>query len=234
MNDYFTIYSYKNEDEWKSSLLDKFCKIIIDRLMVKDELNIAVSGGKTPIPFFNYIYEKWHENKSWINRLDKINIFWVDERQVPISHQDSNAGNFKKIIKELPFNLFIIKGDTEDIAKEVIRYDHLIRTKIAGANFDLIVLGIGEDGHIASLFPNTSGLNNENDLIIANSIQEKNLKRFTFTYKLLNKNERLWILISGKKKLQLIEDFRNEISQNYPFEKLLYENKHKTEIYCYE
>lgn len=220
MNSDLNIYSFKNEIDWKRYLFKEFKSLLIDVLKSKSEVNIAISGGQTPVPFYKYIYEKSKIDKCFFGLLKQINFFWVDERSVSIDHINSNAGSFIKATEKLPLNIFIINGDADEKDLEAIRYENTLKSKLSNENFDLIMLGMGEDGHIASLFPNTIGLTNETDLIIANNIDNNNI-RYTFSYQLLNRSDNLWFLISGQNKLELINDFNMGVFRNYPFEKLI-------------
>ncbi len=114
MNNDLNVYSFTNEQVCVNVLYKHFLEIVYKKLNINGVVNIAISGGNTPLPFFKFIAENWQKEFNWITNSKNINIFWVDERAVSINHKDSNSGSFMKIIKGLPFNLFVINGDSEN------------------------------------------------------------------------------------------------------------------------
>jgi 6-phosphogluconolactonase len=166
---------------------------------------VALSGGSTP----KTIYEKIvHEPNVKDIEWKKIYFFWSDERSVPVSHSDSNfhmamheAGLFNlPIPKENVFRM-IAESEIEMNAKA---YEELILEKLGGNAFDLIMLGIGEDGHTASLFPHTKAIEVEGRLVVANYVPQKKTWRMTFTYECINSADQICIYALGKNKSEII------------------------------
>ncbi|MBU6445770.1 MAG: 6-phosphogluconolactonase [Verrucomicrobia bacterium] len=144
---------------------------------------VALSGGSTP----KAIYERLSTQKlDW----SKIWLFWSDERAVPPDHPDSNyrmAMEFFKRVPIPPSQIFRMIAESE-IEKNALNYEETIRHVLKNQLFDLVMLGIGEDGHTASLFPNTPGLEVNNRLVIANKIEEKKAWRMTLTFSCINQS----------------------------------------------
>lgn len=198
------IYIYKTSDE----LADKLADHIITKYLNK---NIALSGGSTPIKLF----------KALSNKLEKlnneINFFWVDERCVPPESDDSNYKtaksflfNLKKIKKE---NIYRIKGENSP-EEEVKSYYNVLRNKTDIVNnipsFDLVILGLGDDGHTASIFPyELNKLKNESDCVIATH-PTSGQKRISLSEKIINNSKEIIFHVSGSSKKYVIDEIINK------------------------
>ena len=166
--------------------------------------NIALSGGNTPILMFEKLAKLTKIN--WSN----IHIFLVDERYVDKSDPDSN---FRLIDKHLISKIEIPKDNIhyikyyQDIRKSLLDYKKDLKTHFNLKNnndlphFDLIHLGIGGDGHTASIFKSEEG---ENGLL--QITQGKKHARITFTYNVINNAENIMFLVTGKKKKAIIKN----------------------------
>ncbi len=162
---------------------------------------VALSGGSTPKAIFTYLAEQ-------PNALDwsRVWLFWSDERSVGPDHPDSNyhmamtAGLNK--LPLLPQNIFRMKAENE-IEKHAAEYEEIIQGKLGDNLFDLVMLGLGEDGHTASLFPNTKALKETRHLVKANHVPEKNTWRMTFTFPCINKSQCSAIYALGKGKADI-------------------------------
>ncbi len=166
---------------------------------------VALSGGSTP----RAIYEKitsspYREAIDW----KKVYLFWSDERAVAFNHQDSNY----HMAMEAGFHTLPIPTDhlyrmqaEEEIEKKALEYEAMILEKVPQAKFDLVLLGMGEDGHTASLFPHTAGIDMHNRLAIANYIPQKNTWRMTLTFECINQAKQTVIYVLGKEKAGMLE-----------------------------
>lgn len=171
--------------------------------------NLAVSGGSTPRYFFTLLATDEFRNAiPW----DYVRFFWVDERCVEPTDPDSNFGMTYDALLQYAFvpagNIFRIKG--EDIPEnEAIRYADLLRNELPAKNgfpvFDLILLGMGEDGHTASIFPdNLSLLDSEKSVDV--SVQPlTGQKRITLTGNSIKNAAEIVFLINGENKASLIK-----------------------------
>jgi len=167
--------------------------------------SIALSGGSTPKAIFQALAQK--ENKQRVD-WSRCLIFWSDERSVPPSHPDSNYGLAMAAgISQLPLppqNIFRMKAES-DIEKHAAEYEQLIKTKIPSGCFDFMMLGMGEDGHTASLFPNTQGINENTRLAIANYVPQKNTWRMTLTFPCINASSTIAIYVIGSSKASMVK-----------------------------
>jgi 6-phosphogluconolactonase len=166
---------------------------------------VALSGGSTPKAIFEALALPENQKKvDW----SKVLLFWSDERSVPPTSSESNyhmamtAGFSKLPLK--PENIFRMKAEDE-IEAHAADYERLILEKIPSKVFDAVLLGMGEDGHTASLFPETHGLKAQNRLVIANYIPQKNSWRMTLTYECINEAKLILIYVIGKDKDVMVE-----------------------------
>jgi 6-phosphogluconolactonase len=161
---------------------------------------IALSGGSTPQPLYAALALA---DLPW----DRIHIFWGDERYVPASHPDSNYGMTRRVWLDLvpipAVNVHPIPTDlaTPQLAAE--EYDRQIIAHFgleAGVNpvFDIILLGMGDDGHTASLFPHTAALSVVDRLVTVGD--KDGQPRLTFTFPLINQAKSTIFLVAGASK----------------------------------
>lgn len=161
---------------------------------------VALSGGSTPKAIFEHLTVRSHLTPS---EWTKIHLFWSDERAVPPTDPESNykmamdAGLSKMPIP--PAQIHRMPAET-DIEKNALAYEELIKKTLQGRPFDLIMLGMGDDGHTASLFPHTEGLNASGRLIIANYLPEKKVWRMSMTFDCINQSSHIVIYVLGAQK----------------------------------
>lgn len=163
---------------------------------------IALAGGSTPGPVYERLttlaeidWPRWH-------------IFWSDERCVPPTHADSNYRMAcESLLDQLPRAPGAVSRLPGELPpQEAARvYEEAIRESVAAPDsniprFDLVLLGMGDDGHTASLFPGSPALNNTKDLVVADFVSKLTANRLTFTYPLINAARHVLILVSGSSK----------------------------------
>jgi len=162
-------------------------------------VSLAISGGKTPLCLYNILGEY---DIPW----ERVHIFWVDERFVPFSHQDSNYGAAEKVLpSSIPReNLHPIPfiNNAPEAASE--RYEEELRSYFGEGRvaFDLVILGIGEDGHTASLFPGSSILEEKKRL--AAVCRDAHPVRISLTFPVLNDAKNTFFLVSGANKRDVL------------------------------
>lgn len=162
----------------------------------------ALSGGSTP----RAIYE--HLRKTNLLDWSKIWLFFSDERAVPPDHSDSN---YKMAIESClahvpipPSQVFRMQAES-DIERQAQEYEEKIRHHLDRHLFDLVMLGVGEDGHTASLFPHTRALSSQH-LIDANYLPDKKTWRMTFTFSCINQSRSAVFYAIGKSKANIVFD----------------------------
>jgi 6-phosphogluconolactonase len=165
--------------------------------------SLALSGGSTPKAIFKIISDKYRTKIDW----SKVLIFWGDERCVPPTDEESN---FRMAFENLFKNLFIpelnfcrIKGE-DDPVSEAERYskrvDSMLRHEHHIPQFDLFILGLGEDGHTASIFPYNIELFTSDKLFEISEHPKTGQKRITATGKLINNAKDVCFIVTGPAK----------------------------------
>lgn len=178
----------------------------------KDAFYVAISGGHTPQRFFELLAEMPQANSlPW----DKIQLFWVDERYVKPDSKWSNyklaADTFLNKVAIPQVNIHRIPTEYEDFKAAASCYEQTIREAF-GLNqnqipeFDLIILGMGADGHTGSLFPNSYALFDTEDLATVVYIMDEDLDRITLTHPVLRAASHLIVLVSGREKADILKE----------------------------
>lgn len=185
-----------------------FIRYTEEMFRFREKLYIAVSGGSTPNMLFDLLVSEY---SSWV-KWNKLHFFWVDERCVPHSHVESNFGNaFQRCFSKVNIpkeNLHPIMGGDNPVS-EVVRYtgdilSHVPCTK-GYPTFDLIMLGMGEDGHTASIFPGQEQLFKANSIVSVSENPISGQKRITLTGKVLNNAAEVVFVVTGYKKKEVLE-----------------------------
>jgi len=174
----------------------------------------AVSGGKTPKRFFELLGEVPSAKKlQW----DKIQLFWVDERYVPLDSQLSNyklaADTFLNKTAIPKENMHRIPTEYEDFEVAARSYEKTLRDTFGlkegqVPKFDCVVLGMGQDGHIGSLFPGSSAVFNRHNLVCA--VADEKRKRITLTPAVLLEALHIIVLVSGAEKAGILKEVFKE------------------------
>jgi 6-phosphogluconolactonase len=200
-------YVYEDSAAFASHGAKVFSEQIRAAADARGVARIAISGGNTPKPVFKLL-----ANDS--NRLpwEKVQLFWVDERCVPPTDKDSNYGMTKTALLDAvplpPANVFRMEGELNP-EEAAARYESLIRNtmRLEGAElptFDLVALGMGDDGHTASLFPHTQGLFELGRIVIANHVPQKDTWRLTLTSPVINQARNVVFMIQGADKADVL------------------------------
>lgn len=185
--------------------VDQFVSIANEAIAAHGSFNVALSGGSTPKAIYQKLADPYYQMLlDWKH----VNLFWSDERCVPPTSAESNyhmamEAGFSKIPipKE---NIFRMRGEI-DPEKAALDYEQVIRGKLRERSFDLVMLGMGEDGHTASLFPKTHGLHAKEMLVIGNFVPQKNTWRISLTFEAINSSQHIVIYVLGKDKGSMLK-----------------------------
>jgi 6-phosphogluconolactonase len=184
---------------------------------------VALSGGSTPRALYSLLAEELFQDRvSW----SKVHFFWGDERCVPPDHPQSNFRMAHDAllarIPAPPENIHRITTELEDPNQAAARYEDSLRHFFAARTprFDLILLGMGEDGHVASLFANSLALKEENRLVVATYIKKLEAHRITFTFPLINAAANVVFLIAGQSKSHALQELLQLQRGTLPAEKV--------------
>lgn len=217
------IKCFKSSELLADSLAFEFKKVALVYLSSNQKLNIAISGGSTPNIFYQALASiKNKDSIPW----HIIHIFWVDERCVGPDDNESNYKNVKDtlldkidISKE---NIHRIHGEESPLI-EVERYsrqvsDHLVSQSINIPRFDWIFLGLGEDGHTASIFPHSAILNSKNSLFNNAVNPYTNQNRISMSIPIINQAKRITFIVTGKSKTKILRKIfsLSRRSKKYP------------------
>jgi 6-phosphogluconolactonase len=182
-------------------------------VQARGRARIAISGGTTPEAMFNLLADP---AQPFLKQIpwDKLDLYWVDERCVPPTDAESNYRMTKEaLLSKVPLapeRVHRMEGEL-DPAVAAARYESTIRNtfRLEGAEtptFDLVLLGMGDDGHTASLFPHTEAINDLTDIVTANHVPQKDTWRITLTWPVINQGREVAFLIEGAGKAQVLHD----------------------------
>ncbi|MDJ0897223.1 MAG: 6-phosphogluconolactonase [Xenococcus sp. MO_188.B8] len=193
----------------KVSLIERSQVLVVDKIQSaiasRGQCSIALAGGSTPKPLYEALAQ---ENLPW----DKIHIFWGDERYVAPNHPDSNQLMARQAwldkIEIAETNIHPIPTEANNPEIDAQSYEAELRKVFAASpeefpTFDIILLGMGDDGHTASLFPHTSVLNEAKKAIAVGN--KDGQPRITFTVPLLNQARCVLFLVAGANKQAALE-----------------------------
>ena len=174
---------------------------------------VAISGGSTPKKTFKLLSDPagpFATTVPW----DKLQLFWVDERCVAPDDPESNYGVARELLLNkvgIPAaNVFRMEGEL-DPEEAASRYESTLRNsfRLEGAEspaFDLATLGMGPDGHTASLFPHTAGLDEMGRLVIANHVPQKDVWRISLTWPVINQASEVVFEVEGASKTDVLAE----------------------------
>lgn len=187
---------------------DEFLRLGNSAIAAQGRFTVALSGGSTPRSLYSLLGSE-HADFPW----NKTFLFFGDERHVPPSHSDSNYRMVQESLLNrisIPSgNVFRVAAENADATRAAADYEQQIRDFFYTApgqvpRFDLILLGLGPDGHTASLFPDSEGLKESSRLVIANWIAKFNAYRISFTFPVLNHASTVMFLVSGADKADMV------------------------------
>ena len=170
---------------------------------------VALSGGSTPKAMFQTLADKlFADALPWRS----IYFFWGDERCVPPDHADSNYRmTYEALLSKVPIpreNIFRIPAEDEDHQRAAANYSEALRTFFAAErpSLDLVFLGMGADGHTASLFPGTTALCINDRIAAANYVDKLQSWRITLTADSINRARNIIFLVAGADKATALKE----------------------------
>jgi 6-phosphogluconolactonase len=190
----------------------------------RGRFTVALSGGSTPKALYSLLATK--SGIPW----EKICFFWGDERHVPPDNPESNYRMaYEALLSKVPVrpeNIFRVHAEKKDAAAAAAQYEQTVKEFFQLSpgkfpRFDLVLLGVGPDGHAASLFPGTSALNETQRLVVANWVTKFNTHRITFTYPVLNAAACVLFLASGPDKAAILREVLENPAADLPSQKII-------------
>lgn len=177
-----------------------------DGVSQRGTFRMSLSGGSTPRRLYQSLVGT---SFPW----SSCKLFWGDERNVPPDHADSNFRMVKEAMLEpahVPGSSFFpVPIDTASPERAAAAYEQQMRAEFAGQPFpkwDLVLLGMGDDGHTASLFPDTTALDQTDRWFVENWVEKFDAYRYTLTAPAINSGSEIWFLITGENKRQPLHE----------------------------
>lgn len=210
---------FEKRGELYDFLVKKWKEISGKTIKERGFFTVVLSGGESPVEF----YQRLADSKNFFS-WDKTHIFLADERFVTFDGPDSNYGMIKEALlrhiaipAENIHSVHIYK--TPEMSAK--RYEEEIRTffrlkEDKFPQFDLIILGIGEEGHTASLFPGDSSLSETHRLTAAVHLNEERHDRVTLTLPVINRARQVIFLVSGEEKSEIMKEVLEKPESNLP------------------
>jgi len=213
----------KTAEELFEAAATEFAARASQAVQASGRFTVALSGGSTPKVLYSLLAAK--PNIPW----DKICFFWGDERHVPPDHPESNYRmTSEALLSKVPArreNIFRIHAEEKDAAAAALQYEQSLKDFFHVSpgqfpRFDLVLLGIGTDGHTASLFPGTAALNETQRLVVANWVPKFNTHRITFTFRVLNAAACVIFLASGPDKAAILHEILENPDADLPSQRV--------------
>ncbi len=200
---------YPNKGSLVTGTAEWILSACAEAIASRGSCSIALSGGSTPRSLFRLLAsDNWRKRFDW----SRIRIFQVDERAVPLDHPDSNFG---MIERELLHGIQIPKDNVHRVRTELgaqaaaEEYESQLRKSfpaLAIPRFDVLLMGMGEDGHTASLFPGTEALHETRRLVLGYMVEKLNAYRITLTFPVINNARKILFLVAGQNKAAILRE----------------------------
>ena len=209
--------TYSDAESLAHGAAEQILEVAIRAIASRGRFGLALAGGSTPRAAYAALAaEPFASQLDWAH----TNVFWSDERCVPPDHPDSNYGMARKtLLDHVPIpvaNVFRIRGEIEP-QRASAEYETTLRTFFSCPSedsglasstdgFDLILLGMGDDGHTASLFPGTPAVHEKERWVISHYVGKVEAWRVTFTPPLINLAANVFLLVSGADKARRLKE----------------------------
>ncbi|NDV43970.1 6-phosphogluconolactonase [Flagellimonas sediminis] len=205
----------------KQEVAEEFSVYFLEKVKANDIFHVALSGGSTPKIVFDVLAENFADQVDW----NKVHFYWGDERCVPPTDDESN---YKMTVEHLFSKIEVPEGNINRILGEkapngeAMRYANLLEIDLDREDgvpqFDLVILGMGDDGHTASIFPHEIQLWNAEDHCVVATHPDSGQKRVSINGKVINTAKEVAFLVTGASKAEKVEAVikKTEGSEVYP------------------
>ena len=196
---------YPDVPTLQQAVADSFCELIGETLKTQDTFTVSLSGGSTPKRVYEMLADR---DLPW----GQIHLFWGDERNVPHDHEDSNFRMVKTaLLDKIAIDASNIHPvpvlvDCPSRAAELYALQLRDHFKDPLPQFDLTLLGMGDDAHTASLFPKTDAIKETGKSFVENFVPKFDAYRYTMTYPAIANSKQIWFIITGAAKKSAMED----------------------------
>ena len=209
---------------------DLFVKLADQSIKERGKFITSLSGGSTPKGLYSRLAENQTSAKvDW----SKVVVFFGDERTVPYTSPESNQRMITELLlAKVPLlqeNVFTLSDPDMDPKQTAIDYERRMHEffRLSGdelPQFDFMLLGLGDDGHTASLFPGSPALQETHRWFVDNKVDKLNTVRLTTTYPVINNSRNIIFLASGKGKAAVLKDVLTGPEGKYPSQKVSADN----------
>ncbi|MBS7563938.1 6-phosphogluconolactonase [Mucilaginibacter sp. Bleaf8] len=213
------IQIFDNSAELSTAAADLFVQSAAQAIGEKGTFTVALTGGSSPVQLHKLLAQaQYRDMVDW----EKTYIFWGDERWVPMTDDRSNAKMaFDTLLNHVPIpheNIFPMYDYQKQPEEFAAYYEDVVRKQVPNGEFDLILLGMGDDGHTASLFPGTAVLHEQTKWVDAYYLAPQSMHRITLTAPLINRAKKIALMLFGTGKAnalhEVLEGERNP--EKYP------------------
>ncbi len=200
---------FDSAEELQNKSAEKIIEIGTKSIEDHNFFSFVLSGGQTPRVIYTLLGSEYSKQLDWT----KVHLFWGDERDVIKTHPDSNYGMAKTALLDkisIPESNVHRIGTEEDLMLAAQQCEDDIKEFFSLADgefpkFDLILLGVGDDGHTASLFPDTDAIHEKNFLVMDNFVKKLGKHRVTFTFPTINNANNVMFIASGPTKSDILK-----------------------------
>lgn len=206
-----------DKNKWLKTAVTLFIKQAETSVADHGFFSVALAGGGTPAPFYSGLAQPGNQSRvPW----SKVHVFFGDERAVPPDDRESNYRMIKEnLLEAVPIpkeNIHRVQTEME-VRLAAFAYEEELRQFFSGEwpRFDLVLLGMGDDGHTASLFPRSVALNEESRWFVANYAPEKKSWRLTLTIHAINAARMVWVLVRGESKADRLKEVLTGIKDTW-------------------
>ena len=199
---------YENAEELALKAARHFARLADQYVLGSGRFVVALAGGSTPRAMYSLLAdEPFKDTVPW----SAVYFFWGDERAVPPDHEDSNYRMAKDaLLSKVPVpesHIFRMHAESADPNAAASDYSRQFETLLGSGSeprLDLVLLGMGSDGHTASLFPNSPALKTDNEFVKANFVDKFQAYRITLTARAINLARNVTFLVSGEDKAEAL------------------------------
>jgi 6-phosphogluconolactonase len=200
MENKMQLHIYKTVDEVITATAEFFISEAQKAIEARGRCNVIISGGNSPKKLYGQFATTYRDKLAWV----QVYFFFADERFVPFEHADNNGCMVKKSLFEPlyigPDQIFYMETDGTP-QEAAAKYAE----KIKDVEFDIALLGLGDNAHTASLFPHTPVLHEQQALVKEVFLEEKNSYRITLTAPVINKAKYIGFLVYGQSKAAAVK-----------------------------
>ncbi len=199
------ITTFKDISELSQYAARSFIGIANKAIAERGRFLAALSGGSTPMRLYELLGNQFHDKVDW----SRAHFFWGDERCVPVDDAGNSYGQTKKVLFD-KIGTTNIHRVNSDLAPDSAAMDYANTLKVFSEppldwpRFDLVLLGMGDDGHTASLFPNSPVDVTSPTLAVTANYQDRPANRVTLTQLVINDAYEIWFLVAGKNKAETL------------------------------